>query len=258
MTTYRSVLCLCLCLFLIILILLFVYKNIECMSNNDSEDIQLVIARYNEKLKWLDDDLFRNVPSICYNSGIDKDFHTPENMNVVNIENIGKEAYVYIYHIVKNYDNLAEITVFLPGSTDEPSRHDQVKKLMLELKTNKKTIFYSNNHDDIKKDLYNFSLDTWCSTNSENIKLNSKCNLTLSEIRPFGKWYESTFGDIKTTRVNYRGVFAIEKKYIIQRPRSFYEKLLAQFKTPNDEVAHYFERAWEAVFYPMEDGIFNM
>lgn len=227
-------------------------ENIENIENNND----MVIARYNESLEWLNDDKYKKYKIICYNSGNDENFYKPNNMKVVKIENRGKEAFVYLYHIIANYENLSEVTVFLPGSCEDQQRQGQLNTLMTELDSNNNTIFISGQYSDVKTDLYNFTLDEYCSTNENNFKINSNCKLNPSSVRPFGKWYESMFGDVKTTNVNFRGLLVIHKNHILQRNKEFYEKLLLEFNHPNDEVAHYFERSWEAIFYPMNGAVF--
>lgn len=62
----------------------------------------LVIARYSENITWLNEiDPRYNI--IIYNK-----------LNGDNlIPNLGREAFTYFYHIVNNYDNLAEFTAFI-------------------------------------------------------------------------------------------------------------------------------------------------
>jgi hypothetical protein len=241
---------------LFILCIFCIYLFYATTQDGMKDTTEIVIARYNENLEWMNNDTYKKYNSICYNSGKDNEFYKPDNMKDVKIENIGKEAYVYIYHIIKNYDNLAEVTVFLPGSCEADDRQIHLHNLFTTLETNKNTIFISNHLPDIKESLYGFQLDEWCSTNKNNFEINSECKLNASGIRPFGKWYESMFGDVKTTHVNYRGVLAVHKRHILQKDKAFYEKLLLEFNHPNDEIAHYFERSWEAIFYPMDDAIF--
>ncbi len=248
-------------LFIIIILCFLTYifvsdgKKIENITGNNS-DADIVIARYNESLEWLNDDKYKKYKIICYNSGDNEDFYKPDNMKIVKIENIGKEAFVYLYHIITNYDNLANVTVFLPGSCEDKQRTHQLNTLMNELDKNKNTIFISSEYSDVKKELYDFKIDEYCSTNKNNFKTNSKCKLNPSSVRPFGKWYETMFGKVKTTHVNYRGLLVIHKKHILQKNKEFYEKLILELKHPNDEVSHYFERSWEAIFYPINDAIF--
>jgi|SRR3989338_776252 len=65
---------------------------------------QLVVARYRENISWLRK---TQLPAIVY----DKHLTLP---------NVGREATTYLYHIIKNYDNLADITMFVQG---EPFIH---------------------------------------------------------------------------------------------------------------------------------------
>jgi hypothetical protein len=68
---------------------------------------QVVVARYNEDISWL-----KNVKLdyIIYNKGEDNiDF------DCVKLENIGREAHTMLYHIIKNFNNLADYTIFLQG-----------------------------------------------------------------------------------------------------------------------------------------------
>lgn len=73
------------------------------------DDVQLVVARYNEDVEWIPDGL--NV--IVYNKG------SPLmcKHRVVTIENMGREAGTILHHIVANYDNLAETTIFCQGDS---------------------------------------------------------------------------------------------------------------------------------------------
>jgi len=240
---------------LYILLKLFIKKK-EYFINDENPKIEIVISRYNENLEWLKKEQYSKYNIICYNSGNNNNFYNPENMKVIKIDNIGKEAYTYIYHIIKNYDNLADITIFLPGSTNAEDRDESAKILIDQVEKHKNTIFISHKYDNVQENLYDFQIDSWCSTSNENSLLNNKCELNLSKIRPFGKWYESNFTGKKTEYVNYRGLLAIHKKHIIQNEKEYYKNLLKQFNHPNDEIGHYFERSWQAIFHPMNDAVF--
>jgi hypothetical protein len=68
--------------------------------------ISLVVARYNEPIDWL---IPYNDIVIIYNKG-------HENIEgfsrVVHVENIGREGHTYLYHIIQNYENISENTIF--------------------------------------------------------------------------------------------------------------------------------------------------
>jgi len=244
---------------LLILFSIFIYCDINENFNSDKDNIDLykeiVVARYNEKLEWLNEDPFNKYPIICYNSGDNNNFYKTNNMQITQIDNIGKEAYVYLYHIVNNYDKLADITIFLPGSTNTVHKINNAKHLIYETEKYNNTVFISSIFEDVQQNLYDFKLDSWCSTSDQNKIKNNECKLNLANIRPFGLWYDRFFKNVKTKYVNYFGLLSIKKKHIIQKPKEFYEQLLNEFKHPNDEVAHYFERSWEAIFYPIDDVV---
>jgi hypothetical protein len=73
-------------LFLFIVVLAVSSINIKTNENMENNNkIEIVIARYNEKLEWLKEKPFNNYPIICYNSGNDSNFYQPKNMKIVNI-----------------------------------------------------------------------------------------------------------------------------------------------------------------------------
>jgi len=71
--------------------------------------IEIVIARYNENLDWIKE-LPKNIKVTIYNKGIN-DIDYP----FIPLENIGRESHTYLYHIIHNYNKLAEKTIFCQG-----------------------------------------------------------------------------------------------------------------------------------------------
>lgn len=78
--------------------------------------VEFVIAKYNEDISWID--------------SIDKQKYKVtiyDKSNNGNLPNVGREAHSYLHHITTNYDNLADVTVFLqanPFDHVSVSRHD--------------------------------------------------------------------------------------------------------------------------------------
>ena len=70
---------------------------------------QLIIARYNEDLFWLNE-WQSQFDIVVYNKGKDD---LKQDYKIINLPNIGREAHTYLYHIVNNYDTLAENNIFL-------------------------------------------------------------------------------------------------------------------------------------------------
>jgi hypothetical protein len=78
------------------------------------EKYQIVVSRYNEDITWLLP--FKEI-TIIYNKG---DNHNLLNkFTTIQLENVGRESHTYLYHIIKNYDNLADKTIFFQGKIDE-------------------------------------------------------------------------------------------------------------------------------------------
>jgi hypothetical protein len=175
-------------------------------------------------------------------------------MTIFNLDNVGRCDHTYLYHIINNYNNLADITIFLPGSGNINVKLAKIKNLIRLIIKHNSAIFLPNNHcNNVKDELYNFTLDEWVSTDIQNKNLNPESKLELSEIRPFGKWYEYYFNDIIIHHITYFGIFSVDKRDILQHSKEYYEYLIKQLSnSSNPEVGHYFERAWCAVFYPMK------
>jgi hypothetical protein len=69
----------------------------------------LVCARYNEDLTWLLP--LKNESILIYNKGEDNIDNFPEN-KIIKLPNLGREGGTYLHHIIANYDNLSDYTLF--------------------------------------------------------------------------------------------------------------------------------------------------
>ena len=218
----------------------------------------IVISRYNEDLKWLSELNKEKFNIIVYNKGINDNFIKLPNMTIIKLDNVGRESHTYLYHIINNYNILSDITIFLPGSCDMQHKYIKMKKLLnlLNLK-NKAILIYDLKYNNIKNVLYNFTIENYQGTNQQNKEINLESNLELSEIRLFGKWYEYYFNNVISNYISYNSIFSVDKKDILQHSKEYYENLIKQLcNSSNSEVIHYFERSWEAVFYPMNNSLF--
>ena len=88
----------------------------------------------------------------------------------------------------------------------------------------------------------------------QRFRLHQYCNQPLEPNlynENFGTWFERVLG--RTFPNPYKGfmpgaLFAVSNSRILSKPKEFYEKLLLELKTPNPEVAHFFERSWRYIF----------
>lgn len=85
-------------------------------------DIKMVVARYNEDLKWLDL-LPKQLKIEVFNKGTDVlESEKLKHPNVIvhnGCNNTGRESETYLRYILKEYDNLNDVTIFAQGNTIE-------------------------------------------------------------------------------------------------------------------------------------------
>ena len=87
------------------------------MIKINSKIIDLVIAAYNEDLQWIKQINYHNI--IIYDKfGRSKEEkeQLSKQARLIQLENIGRESHTYITHIVENYYDLADITIFTQGN----------------------------------------------------------------------------------------------------------------------------------------------
>lgn len=196
---------------------------------------QIVVARYNENIEYLS-----YLAPICmiYNKG---ETSIPYFFkNIINLPNIGRETHTYLYHIINNYDNLAENTLFIQGKIDDHQTFTLIeymkninimaKKREIAIEKLKKKI----NHD--KK-----YLD----------------ELKLSVITPFD--FITKILNIKFESINKKKIpiiwganFCVSKSLILSKSIEYYKNLIKYVEyDKNPEEGHFFERSWYIIFnYP--------
>ena len=234
------------------------YNNNIISKEYLNKSFDIIVARYNEDLSWTLEHPFNNYEYIVYNKGNNDNFEKKYVKLIINLPNVGRCDHTYLYHIVNNYYNLADINLFITGSIG--TIHEKKKKTKTILKLIEKTnnaVFINQDNDinnNIKNKFYNFTLDNWKSTDTNNSIDEEK--LKHSSIRPYGKWYESIFGDINCSEATYYGIFSISKNDIIQNSLDKYKLIIKELEThSNPEAGHYVERSWCAIFHKITDTL---
>ena len=214
--------------------------------------IEIVIARFNEDLKWTTTGVFNNFKYIVYNKGDNDNFEKSNVDKIINLKNVGRCDHTYLYHIINNYNDLSDIIVFLPGSLDLINKNHRATQILNGIISTKNAVFFAEYYKNIYDKFKDFCLDNWKSSNIQNYDKNNETILHLSEIRPFGKWYKYNFENVTANYVCYWGIFSVDKRDIIQHSIIRYINLMNQLNnSSNPEVGHYIERSWNAIFYPM-------
>lgn len=259
-----------LCILILTILVYHFNKNIcekYFNKNTCKKRVDIVISRYNESLEWLSDPEIYSIISnnstetriFIYNKGNDdiKICTLPEYIKVIyeNVENVGRCDHTYLYHITKYYDNLGDVTMFLPGSASLNSKMARVKFSFKKVYSDFDSVFVCTKYNDVRRDIGDFYLDEWLSSHPDNSKLNTDKNMLKSSIRPFGAWYDHIFGDLQIQHICYSGIFSVSRSAIHNRNVDFYKNLISYVNTDNNpEAGHYIERSWIAIFHPIDNS----
>jgi hypothetical protein len=195
--------------------------------------VDIVVARYNEDMSWIPSCIPRDATPYVYNKGA----AVPGKSKV--LPNVGREGHTYLHHIVQNYDNLADINVFIQGRIDDhvpnprQAIHDWIEQAAHQGYTAPK---YAVQAD------YAFRHTTYF---GKQLAESQTC---------FGTWFEQHVHAVfpesgKVIPFYKNGLFAVSRYVIQTRPISYYETLLLQLQQHEDpEIGHYLERSWLYVF----------
>ena len=205
--------------------------------------LDIVIARHEEELFIHELDLnYRKI--YIYTKGsplrnLSKELSYKEwaSLHTIELPNIGRESHTYLYHVIENYDRLADITFFMPGSAKrDTDKWRKVKDISKLLRENPSSCIPCYTEPCFVKGQTVFSLDYWNGP------------LSLSWIRPLGPWFSYHFPGEELSGISFHGIFAVKREDILKRPKEIYQKLLDELQFNNTEVGHYIERTWKDIF----------
>lgn len=240
----------------------------------DPRLLDLVIAHYNESLDWLSS--HSEVASV-YSKG-----RPPPNPSLFReaktLPNWGRESHTYLHHIVQNYDNLADVTLFLQGNIHDVNDG-----------TPAHTALTLGEIVDMAERLPNLSN----LTSNRGIQAQNQPQggiLPLGKINSFSDWdgvkylpgwvarrgkglHRSQYNPAQFWNYLFNGttnssdsqwteppteikwtqgaLFAITRETIQRRPREVYERAYDYFHSKEDinpEEGHYMERFWLSIF----------
>jgi hypothetical protein len=184
----------------------------------------IIVAKYNEDIKWLDGLDFNK---FIYNKGKGK--------VGTKLPNVGNEAHTYLYHIVNNYDNLDDINIFTQGNP-----FDHCKDFISKVNELDKTYYYDFG-----------CLETRAKIEKHQItRFGVKCweffepQLLLDVFDKMGIKYELPL----IISVSHYAIFAVGKEQIRKFPLEVYQWLL-DFAVKYDKNAGYLmELIWRFMY----------
>ena len=238
---------------------------------NNRCKIQLVVSRYNENLDWLC--AINDIDILIYNKGkTDIDYiktslnKANTNCDIIKLENIGKEGHTYISHIINNYNNLYDYTIFVQGFP-----FDHLPNIYLKInlyKMNVNNIKFEYISDKILECDFLGRATRVCESGSSNYLpiidiynylFKNKLHIETKKNNPF-ELQKYTKGPI--FEFSPGAQFIVSKKTIINRPISFYKKILNIFNDPikiydgikytkiNPIEGYIIERLWKYIMTP--------
>jgi hypothetical protein len=194
-------------------------------------NIELVVARYSEDLRWL-----RRVPKTVRVTVYDKHDSAPH-PGAIRLINVGREAHTYLWHIVQRYEELAPLTVFCQGKPFDHASdfHTTLRRLAENPEAARE--FEAFGHIVDTDDNCGQRLFAQWSKNEDGHALDMR------------GWHRALFGNAGPQEYTFRlgAQFAAHAPLIRRRPRAFYECAL-QISIDFPDAAHCFERAWPLVF----------
>lgn len=216
-------------------------NHTEGIQQKDTENSSLKDKETTISLQWT-----------IYNKGSPISEKLPQNCRVIDLDNVGRESHTYLYHIVNNFDHLADVTIFLPGSCMDATKRSKTENLIAKVLETFSTVLIGQSYGNVCKELFSFRMSDWHGSNIRNQEHLKTSSCKFAAIRPLGKWYRHYFNNLNTTLVCWQSIFAISKDHIQNRSIDSYNRLLLSVSHhSNPEEGHYMERSWEAVFSPI-------
>ncbi len=234
-------------------------------DENEKKNIDLVISWYNEDLSFLLNDEFKKYRDefniIIYNKGPKIENKELNNLGlIIDLPNVGRECHTNLYHIIENYNELAEITIFLPGSfySMNHKKPRSMKTLNMVLEKKHGIFLVEKSDKPIREQFADIIMDVYESSSHENKKIMNKSQhqIKKSPERPFKKWFIKNFPNNDINIYSYNCIFAVDKKDIIKNNIQTYQNLIKYLDDhTNPEVGHFMERSWCAIFKPSQESI---
>jgi hypothetical protein len=189
----------------------------------------IVIARYNEPIEWLDQIDTNKYNILLYNKG-----EGDVKYQFKKLPNIGRESHTYLTYMVENYGNLPDFTIFLQANPFDHLGN-------LEILTDKTIQEYINTYifDD---NVFGFG------------KYHKDCG-HIEERNNVYKNIELLSDNLATcdTVFSIGAQFILPKKIILNKPKTFWEKLKNLHENTNEIVSTVMlpcviERMWFQIF----------
>lgn len=216
------------------------YRKLNLQLNNTMKknEAEIVVARYSENIEWCNK--YDNLVTV-YNKGVND---IPSTLTTIPLKNVGRESHTYLYHIINNWDNLADITFFGQGNLSRD--HDPYPLC----------IYLQPKMEEITINLYNTGMNL--DKNNRIVHTNKYLyNIQNGKLKPaqldfISWWYKNIRqpypGKLKI-RWSHGALFSVSREAIKSNSLEYYKNLIKCLEEHDDpEEGHYFERSWFYIF----------
>jgi len=207
------------------------------------DNVKVIIAKYNENVAWATE---LGYDYVVYDKSADP------LKNTMVLDNIGRESHTYLTHIVRNYDDLAEVNVFVQGNPfdhiDDRKQGDvALLRILIAEVVEKGVPFKGFAWFKLKCDRLGRPHDLRKPENEGRWAGWGK-DIPVGDV--FEKLFQAEFPKQLVVRAP-AGLFAVTGKRIRTRPLAFYEYALSLIEADPDDrnnTGHAFERLWQHIF----------
>eukprot|EP01032_Pedospumella_encystans_P007546 gene7546-9043_t len=210
--------------------------------------VLIVVARYQENLSPLN--WIKLYPHLVYNRGSDTVDFTSTAMRV----NTGRESYIYLHHIIKHYNELSNVTIFLqadasnnPGGVHSPSVRANVEALA----SGKKFLPAASDGFAFLSVENNCESKLMSSLIKRQFELIDKLLHTHNAEQMLTTSYATVLNyTVPNPRFAPQGLFAVTRQAVHNNPVEYYESILQHLSHEVSPLfGHFMERAWPEVFH---------
>ena len=220
------------------------YPNPDLANSKKATDrviplyYEVVISQYNENLDWVRP--FAD-HALIYHKGNDLG-PAFQCYGWERLPNVGRESHTYLHHIITNYDQLADVTVFLPGKIVDHKRH-----------------CFQNPSDFVSRAKRGFPCKTGGRFVIHDQNVVGKAFLHKRKNAAFrvaNMTFAAFYSDIyerppppKGVRICWKACVAATRAMIRRHSLDFYKRAISHVDDyHHQEESHYFERLWYHIF----------
>lgn len=202
----------------------------------DKKKYEIVIARYKEDIQWSEP--FRDIRTV-YNKGPDTN-----DFKYIKLPNVGRESHTYLYHIINNYDKLANMTLFTQGSMCLSHKPYSVERYIFGNTSRVINLYLKKTYCDG---------DGWGRIkHTKHWKKEFDSGHMKKAVLAYGIWWDKYVQcrkpHIRNFRFSHGAIFSVNKRIINNKCINYYKNLISCIdKHVNPEEGHYFERSWNYI-----------